>query len=247
MALPLLAEENRDAKKGGNRAPVTVVLVEEGRPSPSETFIFSMEPDGSLFDIDDHPVENSALKNLVRENDNNPTPIYLRLLLRSETETSLTILTKTLAKIKQVAEPNRETIIFVPLNVRPRVSIQIVERGDTFPKNCERIRLFPDGLLRDIDAHKVDDKTLLKILRSRGIDNPEKRLLIIKIDDEDETSVAKLKNLLNKIRACADPKRETKVYVYLEKHREQRELEKAKNRWGRSFCASPDSCQKPHS
>jgi hypothetical protein len=98
---------------------------------------------------------------------------------------------------------------------KSRLTIRIVQRGDKFPKNCFRIRLFPDGILRDIDGHRINDAHLPEIMRRKGIDNPNDRLFLIKIDDEENTSIATLNKLLKEMRAFADPKRQTNVYIYL--------------------------------
>ena len=82
------------------------------------------------------------------------------------------------------------------------------------PQNCEKIRLFPNGILRDIDAHKIDDKTLKVILRKRSTKS-DFHVILIKVENGDGTPVSALKNLLNRVVSYADPGQETKVYVYL--------------------------------
>jgi hypothetical protein len=84
------------------------------------------------------------------------------------------------------------------------------------PENCERIRLFPDGLLRDIDAHKIDDKTLKVIVRSSNSQSGLHAILI-KVENAKKTPVSLLRSLLNRIKDYADPSRELNVYVYLGK------------------------------
>jgi hypothetical protein len=99
---------------------------------------------------------------------------------------------------------------------KPKVSASIVEQGAPMPDDCEKIRLFPDGVLRDIDSHKIDDKTLKAILRQGGAKSGF-HIILIKVENGDRTPVSVLKRLLNRILAYADPNRETKVYVYLGK------------------------------
>jgi hypothetical protein len=80
------------------------------------------------------------------------------------------------------------------------------------------LALFVDskGGFTDIEFHKVTDEDLAKAMRRVKPDDTEaERSLHLYVAKGDEISLEILTKSLNRLKAAADPKKETTIYVYL--------------------------------
>jgi hypothetical protein len=72
----------------------------------------------------------------------------------------------------------------------------------------------PDGSLRDIAGHEIEKEGFKSLLHDGNPKNPW--LLQLQILHEEKTSVATLSDVLAKLKAAADPRRETIIFLYLD-------------------------------
>jgi hypothetical protein len=104
------------------------------------------------------------------------------------------------------AEPPKET-------ARPAVTILLV--GGLEKARAGGLALFVDskGGFTDVEFHKVTDEDLAMILHRVKPDAD--RSVHLFVAKGDEISLEILTKSLNRLKAAADPKKETTIYVYL--------------------------------
>jgi hypothetical protein len=93
------------------------------------------------------------------------------------------------------------------------VVVRVVQRDEETPADKFLVAFSPQGDLRGIDFDPIDDLGLKRMLHEMPADKSGTCYVLLKSRHEEDTSLATLATVLERIKQAADPKRNTVIYL----------------------------------